>query len=77
MRVGLFGGIAAVASFAALVRNEKSFDLTFATIGVAVVLVLLYRVAVLSRRFEPIHPPRTEDGGPNATPDNLGGDGLR
>jgi hypothetical protein len=77
MRIGAACGFAALLSFAALVRNGKSFDMTFAILGTLLVLLIFYHVSVLSARFEPGSPPSTEDGGPNPTAEKLGGGGLK
>lgn len=77
MRIGAACGFAALFSFIALVRNGKSFDMTFAALGTVLVLLIFYHVSILSARFEPTSPPKTEDGGPNPTQDKLGGGGLQ
>lgn len=75
--LGFIAGFAAFASFAALIRFQKSYDLTCATVGATAALFLLYRTAVFSRRFEPETLPTTEDGGPNVQVDKLSGPGLQ
>jgi hypothetical protein len=76
MEVGMGGGVAATFSFAALIRNEKSYDLTLAAAGVVVMMILIFYVSVLSQRFEPTRRPKTEDGGSGGS-DKLGGGGLK
>lgn len=77
MRLGVLAGFSVLASFAALIRYEKPYDLTSAMIGAAFALWLLYRVAVLSGRFVPETLPKTEDGGAEVQRSKLSGGGLQ
>lgn len=84
MRIGAFCAVGGLFSLGALFRNGKNYDVTFSVIGAIIILTLLYEICVLSGRFQPETPPRTEDGGPgdegNSTGpklEKLGGGGLQ
>jgi hypothetical protein len=77
MRIGASCGLAALFAFAALIRSGKPFDLTCATIGTFIVLGIFYHVSILSEKFKPDSPPKTEDGGANVSSEKLGGGGLQ
>lgn len=77
MRIGAACGMAALCSFAALIRNEKSMDITLSTLAVILILGIYYHVSVLSGKFRPDVPPTTEDGGPDQKLVNLAGEGLQ
>ncbi|ABM43091.1 hypothetical protein Ajs_2955 [Acidovorax sp. JS42] len=84
MRIGATCAVGGLFSLGALFRNGKDYDMFFSSIGTLIILCLLYEVCVLSGRFQPENPPKTEDGGPemsdNGTKpklDKLGGGGLQ
>lgn len=84
MRIGAYCAVGGFFSLGALFRNGKDYDMTFSVIGAIIILTLLYEICVLSGRFQPETPPRTEDGGPGdedngtgPTMEKLGGGGLQ
>jgi hypothetical protein len=76
MKLGAVSAIGVICAMAALFRNEKSYDMVFAVTGTIAILYLLYRICILSGKFQPKSPPGTEDGGAAATSDKLNGQGL-
>lgn len=76
LKIGLISAFGALFSFGALKRLDKPCAIEFAAIGTLLVLYLLYRISILSGKFEPEIPPRTEDGGPKESIAKPGGAGL-
>lgn len=77
MKLGLISSLGALCALGALFRNEKSYDMTFATAGTIFILYLLYRICILSAKFQPETPPKTEDGGSKPNVAKLEGGGLQ
>jgi hypothetical protein len=85
MRIGALCSVGGIFSLGALFRNGKDYDITFSVIGAIIILALLYEICIISGRFQPETPPKTEDGGPGNNEDNgtgsnlnkLGGGGLQ
>lgn len=77
MKLGVISALGALCAVGALFRNEKSYDLTFATVGTIAILYLLYRICILSGKFKPETPPKTEDGGSKPNVAKLEGGGLQ
>jgi len=78
MWVGVGCALAAVFAMSALLRDGKSWDMTLAALGTAIVLVVWFRLAVLSGRYIPEVPMQTKApiGGENLSPQSLEGGGL-
>lgn len=76
MKIGAMCAVGGLSALAALFRNGKTWDLTFAVVGTVVILILLYEICILSGRFRPENPPKTEDGGASRTVNKLNGEGL-
>lgn len=77
MKVGAMCAVGGLLALGALFRNGKTYDLTFATLGTAAILFLLYEICILSGRFQPENPPKTEDGGATPKVEKLSGGGLQ
>ena len=78
MRIGLGCALGVLFGVLALIRDGKSWDLTFGVIGSLLVLVVWYFLARFSGRFAPDapKPPTGPLGGENLSPQNLDGQGL-
>ena len=77
MKLGFISALGALFAVGALFRNEKSYAMPFATVGTVAIIYLLYRICILSAKFQPETPPKTEDGGSKPNVANLKGGGLQ
>lgn len=77
MKIGFISALGALCAVGALIRNEKPYDMTFAIAGTISILYLLYRICILSGKFQPEAPPKTEDGGSKPSMAKLEGGGLQ
>ena len=78
MLVGVGCAVAAVLAICALLRDGKSWDMTLALLGTAIVLIVWFYLAVLSDRYIPEKPVQSKApmGGENPSSSGLGGSGL-